>query len=463
MDVSPSEFHYEGRGYIYEIDKNGQTDKVNKPPLEVIFIIKHLKFGADTFTTHVSPINGDARNALNLIKHLERNLRSISIESIEPKDYPFEVQHIHELSLVMNTVTIRHGRYDLGHTLNYQIRDNKLTAILKLSRCNVLRPRSSHETLNYDGSIVHGKYFDHEPREISTELGILTLALNYVWEDSHYVAGNRATTRVESPQVVIDLIDVKCDPIHFFDEVEDQLDSLLVLLSFFSREHVLITSIKLLASVERGYSYPSPRRLISQRQSVSSRRPMFNADTFQGKHFGQLLKHFEQSDTHDVMVRTMRFIVSSYEINNLESAYFLAHAAVEAICKELTKDLQHLKIENLPSSELIAVEKIFIRMDEELAPRIKARAVGDYLRVIITLDRLGIDLRHLNGWRKVGWEQGWEKGIKQAFTNRNELFHEGLVQNTDLLAQDLRRLQFIFELIALKELDIELGASGYLY
>ena len=230
---------------------------------------------------------------------------------------------------------------------------------------------------------------------------------------------------------------------------------------FFSREHVVITSIELTAVIERGYTYPSPRRAISQRHSGASSESMFTADAFRGSDFAQLLEHFEQSTPHDVLARAMRLIVSSYQINNLESAYFLAHSAVEAICKELTRDFQGKKIEDLLNDDFEAVKDIFSRMSEKLDSKKKGRVVMDFLRVIITLDRLDIDLSCMNGWRKDGWEHGWERGIKHAFINRNDLFHQGLVKNPDLLTQDLYRLRFIFELIALKLLDIDLNSSGY--
>ena len=461
MELLQSEFHYEGRGYIYEIDEIGQIDKTSKPPLEVIFVVRHQKYGADIFNTEIRPTDGDVRRAESLLEYLARKLGYISIESIQPDDYPFRIDHFGGMSSMMNTVTIQHYRYDLGHTSNYKLRDEKLIAIVKLSRCQALEPANLPSTLSYDGAVIYHKKHDREPTRITKDIGVLTLALHYDWEDNQQVAGIKAVTRIESPRIIIDLSEVNCDPTSFFNNAEEQLDSLLTLLSFFSREHVSVTSIELLALIDRGYSYPSPRRSISGRNLRAAPRRMFLRNKFHGRDFAELLKHFEQSPIHDVMVRTMKFIVSSYEIDNLESAYFLAHSAVEAICKEFTKDIQGKKIDSLPKDDYDAVKRIFTRFGEELDSKTKKRVVMDYLRVLITLDRLDIDLTHMGGWREEGWEQGWEKGVKQAFKQRNDLFHEGLVQNPNLLIQDLMRLCFIFELIALKLLGIDLSDSGY--
>ena len=67
MDASQTELHYEGRGYIHEIDENGKIDKDTRPPLEVIYIVKHLKYGANSFATEIRPIDGDVERTSSLV------------------------------------------------------------------------------------------------------------------------------------------------------------------------------------------------------------------------------------------------------------------------------------------------------------------------------------------------------------------------------------------------------------
>jgi len=462
MDASKSEFYFEGHGNIYD-----SLDKSREIQIEVLYVIKHFRYGPTQFKTKIQSSNNDIRPVVNLLSKTLKKSRSITIESINPKDYPLRIDQILGMTSSMNTVEIRHGRYDLGSTSNYQLRDKNLSAEVKVSRCQVLRVNSTFGTFHYDGSITHHEYDKRPPIKITSELGEMILALNYQFEDNQIVAGNKAVTRIESPSVYIELKKASWEPSHFFDKVENELSSLIMLLSFLSREHVSITSIELLAMVDRGAIYPSPKRSITVNQLDWPPEPIFKADDFAIDDLASMVKCFESARTYDVLMRTMGFIVSSYSADSLETSYFLTHSALEALCKAITIYIAGVKVQDLPSNDYGCVVEIYKKMDTVLKRKVEVKPVTDSLRVVIAIYRLKVntDIKQENelGWSR-GWHDrilGWEHGVMETFKNRNSLFHESLVEDPKRLRNDLYRLQTIFELIALKIIGIDLSKSHY--
>ena len=58
-------------------------------------------------------------------------------------------------------------------------------------------------------------------------------------------------------------------------------------------------------------------------------------------------------------------------------------------------------------------------------------------------------------------DEGVDKGLREAFHMRNDLFHEVKLTNPDLMSINTRRFQFIFELFLMKVLEIDYRDRGY--
>ncbi|MCP4372222.1 MAG: hypothetical protein GY797_29500 [Deltaproteobacteria bacterium] len=150
-------------------------------------------------------------------------------------------------------------------------------------------------------------------------------------------------------------------------------------------------------------------------------------------------------------------LLVSHERAYLENQYVSAFTALECLVfglskgnqvndilganrfKKLSKKLRQL-IRDEIQDETVAEDVI------KKLPELKRRAFFD--RLLILVQNYDLDLRKL--WPP---ETDVEVELKRAIGRRNNFFHQGKVDDYDLLIYDLNRLQNLVELLILRILD----------
>jgi hypothetical protein len=209
----------------------------------------------------------------------------------------------------------------------------------------------------------------------------------------------------------------KHNPSEIFNTVEEEMKDPLKLISFFSRHSVNYSYLKLIVFVNRGLYYPSPQRNYTNSEEYFEELTMFEHTHFKKNMFNKVLINYRNSDYYHALHNSLSFLIASYNGKSIETDYFLAHSALESLCKFMTKDI----------------------------PRNKMK---DYQRVIEVFHRLSINPFYM--WRDIGYEEG----IKNVFILRNELFHEATSNDFSQLYQNKIKLQELLELIILKVLEL---------
>lgn len=430
MDEFLGRYRYEGRGEV------ALSDWSPRDSWNAIFNIEHSLFSPSTFTTeiritHESSEHGFNQESLNDIYHEASTTGTLTIESTNPPDYPIFINQISNMSICMDTLTITHESYNLGLTSNYSLAREELSASIKLTRCGFIEPRSDFRRQSYDGTIIYSDSSEHEITELSSNIGAVQFSLNYGYANNLRIEQQKAVIQCRSPQLHVIVDDPPQSPKDIFDQLETEFEDLICLISFFSRESVYITELKLQVAIDRGVMYPPPQRKKVYPKLSGDSTPMFTHSTFEVGELDQVWKRFRKLDSYDVLVRAIPFHCTSVNTKDLASSYFLAHAALEAVCKFITRDLKGKKIDG--------------------------RKITDPLRVYYALERLGIDVENMGFWQELGLMEG----LRKTFTLRNDLFHETKISNPEMLNYNLFRLNYLFELVVMNLLEIDYCKKGF--
>ncbi|MDD2815676.1 MAG: hypothetical protein PHP00_08055 [Thiotrichaceae bacterium] len=414
-------FIYEGRG------------EVNHPfgkSISIVFKISHLKYAAEQFSTEIKVI--DSTYNVDELCSLTGQVMELKIIGTVPEDYDVRIFNIRTCQVSQDTLTLIHQAYDLGMTSNYSLERTvisscgleKLILMITLTNSPFLK-NLIFRTL-YDNGTISIKYLGKNCPELNMEieLGKTTISPCYTYEDIK-VDGHDSTVQIEQFRIIV-LVEPKLHNIpQLFDRVESQLEDIILLMSLFSRCFIRCTQIQLCVLVPRGFTYPSPTRQYVKNTRISYSRNMFNLKQFDDKELQSILEQYRKEENYETLKNVILFLLSSYEDGVLETSYFLVHSGLEAICKHQTKHIERCKMK-------------------------------DYERVIYTIKELKIEPQIIGLWIGTEHDKGmnidFESGIKQAFSVRNELFHEAKVKED--LYFNLKTFRHILEIIVLTLLGI---------
>lgn len=398
-------------------------------PLRVHFSLTGNPQTWDTYTTEIRMNSETIRELYDALDYELYKGDSVKLILVKRIDSPLILSGVEEISLSQGVISISHRNYDLGLSNKYSVLDGTHLVLINLSRCNFLKSRNDFRELSYKGTITYRNDDGYTRRAISSEMGDIELALCYEYEHNLRIEGKKALLQYESPRITVTPKDIRTDPQNAVVNIERELEDLLTLLSFFSRENTVVKGVALYLKNEEGKVLNSLKRIRTAQVSSRSLGPMYRIENFSDQELEDLLTRFAMCPQHDSLTRAIPMVNLSYQTSDLASAYFLVHAALEAVCKDFTVDLRGKKIEGVP--------------------------VRDYQRVLISTRRLGIDLSSYGIWRT----EGVSEGLKRAFAQRNELFHELKMSDLDSLHSNLRHFRQIFELVACKLLKVDYSFS----
>lgn len=434
MDGLLGDFRYEGRGRVTLENCNP------KRFWDTIFKIQHSQFSPSLFTTEIRAVDdqnkyGFKQESLKDIHYLIAMNGVLRIESTNPIDYPIVIDRIKEVSVSWDTLTISHESYSLGLTKNYEPFGEVLYASIKLTRSSFNEEQNTYRELSYDGTIAYSECSEHQVSEFSSGFGPVKLSLNYGYSESLRIENQKAIIQYRSPELLVMLSDPLESPEILFDKLEVEFEDLLCLLSFFSREIVYISEIKLLTPIDRGLTFPSPQRKYVFPEVTRENTPLLNINKFEAGELDGVRKRFNKLDSYGVLLRAIPFYCSSLSSRDLASSYFLSHAALEAICKFITLDLKGKKVDG--------------------------QRVTDPNRVYYALKRLGVhhEIKHMDFWPSLGLKEG----LCEAFSMRNDLFHETKITCPKTLNYNRLRLNGLFELVVMRLLEINYNKKGFAF
>lgn len=326
---------------------------------------------------------------------------------------------------------------------------------------------------DHDGTVKmwEGDEKKRKPILWQTNLGEAELIDTYSYHRNEKVGHNQTLIQIQRCQITTKIrLSGQISFKTIISELESEFDNALLLLSFLGRSRVVWYEAQVvyypdsddnlsrdfrMANVRRdqwlGYRYDHENLRFSMVNVLVKHHALRNGA------FQQLLVNYEKSQYHDIIRQAIIHLLASHERAYLENQYVSAFTALECLVfglgesnkindilganrfKKLSKKLRQL-VRSEITDEMVAEDVI------KKLPELKRRAFLD--RVFMLIQKYDPDLKKL--WPP---DADIKMEMKRAIGRRNNFFHQGKIDDYDLLMYDLNRLQNLVELLILKVLD----------
>jgi hypothetical protein len=369
-----------------------------------------------------------------------------------------EIIGMNRLTVGARQVSISARAVQIGLTQKPLLDDQQYLIKIELIPSGILvKPRSKE--LSFTGEISFNPIVEGEIK-VSSKIGPLDVAESF----EHYESeehSNRVTHSVQRATIRADVQLLKnIDLFSFNETLRAIVEEICLMLSLCYRQPIDFYEIRYIPIRKDKNSIQVPESLLRRRLDTSLNKikeeELINYRGLIDGGLDLLLKSYRNFKQKDELTRGVQFLSSSYAIVRLESAYFLAYSALEAIVSScggssryLIKSAKWGKVEkrlrtyldDIAGSE--GLEDVVELMKEKL-PELR-RTPSD--RKIIETCRI-LEVKTDDLWPA----QGVQEGVKMATKMRNDLFHSALYKDSYDLYKNLVRLRILAERILLKAL-----------
>ena len=379
------------------------------------------------------------------------------------EDIWIEYLKIHQIS-GLNQIVWKGSavKFVSGNLQEFDPKDTTLLLQISVSPTPILVPEISY-MLRPDGTITNDD--DRSPTGIKweTSYGEATLIDSYQYLNDQKIGHKKALYRIQDHQIQIHhKPDGNTSFKSILSELESSLHNSLILLSFFGRKRVAWYEaevnyygdnfISAFTRIQTWFGYHQDQSI--ERYHVDL---LVVTQKLRDGIFKDLLNNFQSSKFKETIERTIPHILSSYEDGYLESHLGNVYAALESIVgglseankisyslgsskfKKLKKELQGLIVTVVEEEETInsIVKKI---------PELRRRSFLE--RLLQLVKQYGIDLSLL--WPP---DTDIEAELHEILRRRNQLIHQGKMDEPSRYFYDFNRIQKLVELWILKLLD----------
>jgi hypothetical protein len=267
------------------------------------------------------------------------------------------------------------------------------------------------------------------------------------------------TLRRKTNKITITLKSKSSDDV--FDTLKDlphYLYNDCLLLSFIGRKRVSCHEAEMREIKNYGQiafaRYKSWEGFYKEPQETSALKTLIKQVALRDGLFQKIQEQFNHSDFRAVLIRTIPYLVTSYEDGYLETKLLNAYAALESMVDGIGQILDIEQLMN--SSEFDKLSKEIRRIVKELIsdqknvngiikkiPELKRISILDKLFEILKIQNVPLDM--LFSKEKDPYEE-----FRKIFSRRNELIHKGNSTTQQILEADLNIIQKLVELWIIK-------------
>ena len=332
-----------------------------------------------------------------------------------------------------------------------------IIATVELTPSDILDTGSSMKT-SYDGTIAKTRCYDGSV-SWSIDSAEAELHSRYVYEDST-VFDAKATTQIYRPAVVFrfegpghnDLNEIRA-------LVESELKWVCIGLSLCYRKRVTWYELSFQVVLQDGTVLaglpPLVRRRLSEQPNSRKVNELINHFYLVHGGFKDLLCKLKESVLADCIVRSIRFLSASTDVNSVEMNYLLVIAALECFCDGFISQPDKRIV--VPSGPARKIRKALSKAIEELR---NDESLADWLDIVIsklselrrptTFSMIQYCCHELEVKINDLWnEESPGHGLKLALQNRNHLVHQANSVNPRELYPDTVRLRILAERLIL--------------
>lgn len=380
------------------------------------------------------------------------------LRSDEPGTPSVEVLGIHRISGGDAQVSI--GAFEVQVGISDEVQKSETTWIVKaeLTPSGILQAPGTRY-LSSTGDI---SFEPIEPGtiEVSTRFGTLRVGEQY----DHYNSeeyGNKVTHSVQRAAVTGSLKIPEGESLASVNRaLSEEVNDICTILSFCYRQPVGFYEIWYVtdpdATKREDLQEATLRRRLNSVDKKLDYEELIHHDNLVGGGLDQLIKNYKSAERKEEITRAISFLASSYKVEPVESAYFLAYSALDLIASTSNAEEVNLlapskwrRVQKLLRSYLDSIAEAegitsVVGQLKEKLPELR-RVAGDR-RVMEACRRLGVETDDL--WRKAGFEAG----LKSAAKTRNRLFHAAGGDSEDLYV-NLIRVRTLVERLLLAALE----------
>jgi hypothetical protein len=398
-----------------------------KVPLVVT--IEYERYDPTTLSTELLVLGDDKERGATYVSLTRPFHFELRLLSDEPGAPSVALSGIHGMSRKGAEVSIDASEAQIGITEEPQEDELAWAVKAELTPSGILQA-GGIRTYNPTGEVNVERL---RPGEInvSTKLGELWVGERYAYYESEE-HGNNVTHSVQRAAITGSIKILKGESLASIDkDLTEEIEDICALLSLCYRQPVDFYEIRYgtdpnTTSREKRQEATVRRRLHSISKWIRNDQLIHHSNLIDGG-LNQLVSNYKKSVHKKEVTRAIHFLAASYEVESLESAYFLAYSALDLIASVTHAEDSYLlapskwrKVQKLLRSYIdsIAEEEEITAVAEQIKEKLPElrRASGDR-RVIGACHTLGVKTDDL--WRK----DGFEAGLKSATRIRNRLFH----------------------------------------
>ncbi|HOW86907.1 MAG TPA: hypothetical protein P5119_12985 [Candidatus Aminicenantes bacterium] len=317
---------------------------------------------------------------------------------------------------------------------------------------------------SYLGTIA-SKRSEDDSISWDSDLGKIRIA-NYFEFDDGEVGIEKASIKIERTMLGIsNSFATKINIGESFSRVENEISSILTILSLINRRHVhwyRLEATYFNTAEPRDYCSSEKRRKLSL-YKPSRHGPLFHQSELKNDLLLDLIKAYRKSPLSKTIERAIMYLAGSYELDRLEAKILVAYSALEAIVNQLNsrdnivkclsdkhfdKLIRTFKAELQTFYERDVVDKqaFYVEDIKDKLLEIKIRPLKN--RIVDVIQRYKIDCWDIWDLDKVDIKTA----IQSIIRRRNKLIHDPENVDPDFLYADLVRVRALCERIILSEL-----------